>query len=126
MKFIRANLDLTNDRIPDHLLKFWLLPGFTVNAPYRTRDPQVMIFLYIMDLNSAPDQTFDQILYSSFFGLLFYRFQVVLAATAYSRRSHIPIPPFRIFDYAAYALPNLARPGRLMKEYMGIVSGPQD
>lgn len=115
--FIRYNRDITNDRLPDILLNFWSVPDFTTNARYRVNDAKILVFMYILKLHFEKPEMVEKCLSTYWFAILFYNFQVILAATAYSRKTHIPIKPFRIFDVDEYITPDLQKPSQLMKEY---------
>ena len=115
--FIRYNRDITNDCLPDILLKFWSVPDFTINSLYKPQDPQALVFMFVLKLYFDSPKEMEKMLNSFGFSVLFYNFQVVLAATAYSRKSHIPIRPFQIFNVDHYILPALQRPGVLIREY---------
>lgn len=119
--FIRYNRDITNERLPDLLLKFWSIPDFSIETTYKITDSQVLVFMFILNLHFDSLEEIEQLLNSFQFSLLFYRFQIVLAATAYSRKCHIPIQPFKIFDVEEYILPQLEKSGQLMREYERIV-----
>lgn len=115
--YIRYNQDITNEQLPDLLLKFWSIPEFRVKTTYKSTDPQVLVFMFILKLYFASSEEIEKVLNTFEFSQLFYRFQVILAATAYSRKYHIPIKPFKIFDIEKYILPRLEKSGQLMKEY---------
>lgn len=119
--FIRYNRNMTNDRLPDLFIKFWSIPDFSIDTTYKSNDSQVLVFMFILDLNFNSHQETEQILNSFQFSLLFYRFQVILATTAYSRANQIPLQPFKIFDVAGYTLPQLDNPGYLLSEYERII-----
>ena len=115
--FIRYNRDITNDRLPDILLHFWSVPDFTTNARYEVNDARILVFMYILKLHFKKAEMVEKCLSTFWFAVLFYNFQVVLAATAYSRKTHIPIQPFKIFDVDEYISSNLQKPSQLMREY---------
>lgn len=118
--YIRYNRNITNERLPDLLLKFWSIPDFGVKSTYTTTDSQVLIFMFILKFYFGSSEEIEKALNTFQFSQLFYRFQVILATTAYSRKYHIPIRPFKLFDVKAYILPQLEKPSQLIKEYKRI------
>lgn len=115
--FIKNHRDITNDCVPDILLDFWLIPDFNVNARYDLDDARILVFMYILRLYVEKTEIVEKCLSTFSFAILFYHFQVILAATAYSRKTHIPIRPVKIFCINEYLLPNLRKPGQLLREY---------
>lgn len=124
--FIRYNPDITNERLPDILLKFWSIPDFGIESTYKSTDSQALVFMFILRFYFDSSEEVEKALDSFQFSQLFYRFQVILATTAYSRKYHIPIKPFKIFDVKEYILPHLKKPGQLMREYERIIKARKE
>lgn len=123
--YIRHNPDMTNERLPDLLLQFWQVPDFSVFMENRRVRPQYFIMLFIINSEFNSFEKTEQVFQSLQFHLLFYRFQVILAATAWCRKHQLPIKPFPIFDISKYSMPDLNDPDLLMKEYNRIVEPNQ-
>ncbi|MDE6451956.1 MAG: hypothetical protein K2L23_06675 [Odoribacter sp.] len=120
--YIRHNLEVTTDRLPDVLVKFWTIPDFLTHLQYENKGVQMIVFMYIVRMNKWPEEKMEEFIKSFYFGQLFYCFQVILATISYCRQNHIPIVPFPIFDLEKYSLPALCKEGELLK-YYGLITG---
>lgn len=117
MDFIQQNPDLTTDRLPDELIKFWTIQDFTTNPQSLPQDLQLLIFMYILRLVGYDTEEAGLILNSYRFNRLFYGFQV----TAYCRENDIEITPFPIFQIDKYSIPDLRDGEELMRQYEIVV-----
>lgn len=115
--YIRRNRNKTTEDLPDELLKFWAIPDFSNEKWGKVEDAKMLVFMFVLKLQYKSLKEVEMILNSFRFYQSFYHFQVILAATAYSRKSHIPIKPCKIFDVREYAVPTFEKPGELIREY---------
>lgn len=120
--YIRNNLDITADRLPDILVKFWTVPDFLTHLSSEMKSVQIFVFIYIVRMNKWPEEEMEEFIRSFHFGQLFYCFQVILAAISYCRRNNIPVAPFPVFDLEKYSLPTLYEEEELLR-YYGLVVG---
>lgn len=121
IEFIKDNPDITTHKLPDRLLKYWIVPKFTKNMEYKISDDQILIFMYIVGLNKMSEKKVERFLNSYRFNQLFFSFQIILAATEYSRRTNVRLEPFPVFDIEKYIIPDLNVPEMLVKQYNSIV-----
>lgn len=120
--YIRDNLDITTDQLPDILVKFWTVPDFLTHLQCETRGVQVFVFMYIVRMNKWPEEEMEEFIKSFHFSQLFYCFQVILAAISHCRENNIPIAPFPIFDLEKYSLPAMCEEEQLL-EYYEMITG---
>lgn len=118
--YIRNNLDVTADRLPDILVKFWTVPDFLTHLSCEMKSVQIFVFIYIVRMNKWPEEKMEEFIRSFHFGQLFYCFQVILAAISYCRKNNIPVAPFPVFDLEKYLLPTLCEEEELLR-YYGLV-----
>lgn len=120
--YIRNNLDITADRLPDILVKFWTVPDFLNSMSSARKSVQIFVFIYIVRMNKWPEEEMEEFIRSFHFGQLFYCFQIILAAISYCRKNNIPVAPFPVFDLEKYSLPTLCE-GEQLLQYYGLVTG---
>lgn len=117
--FMLANPNATNEDIPDKLLKSWAIEGFRSNPNAIPNSLQQTFFVHIYHeiiLNKSGLFTnYDTYRYYS----LFFSFQIILAATIYSRKYHEPLRSVKIFDLKSYRVfsYSLVNKKNLLKSY---------
>ena len=121
IKFIKENPDIMTHQLPNWLLKYWIIPKFTTTMSYKVNDDQILVFMYILGLNKMSEKKAERFLNSYRFNQLFFSFQIILAATEYSRRAKMRLEPFPVFDIEKYIIPDLNVPAMLVKQYNSIV-----
>lgn len=115
--YIRDHLEITTDRLPDVLVKFWMIPDFFKNFEYQTEGVQLLVFMFVLRMNNYPEDKLDEVIKTFYFNWLFCSFQIILATINYCRNNRIPVSPFPLFDLQQYSLPDLEDGKQLLKFY---------
>lgn len=99
--FIYHHQNSTNEEIPEDFLNLWSVKhsGSSSNG-----EIQILIFTYVLRLTLNSSDETEKMLYTPLFFLLFTHFQIIVNATLYSRKHHISIPPFKIFNIRNYQM----------------------
>lgn len=119
LEFIKENPEATTHQIPDSLLKAWLITNFTKEPDKSPSSLQKTIFMYIYQ-NTCPYRRGKVVSFDTYhFFCSFYSFQIILAATAMSRKYEKELKPMKIFDLGNYNLYHLelSKPESLERLY---------
>lgn len=100
LSFIKSNLDITFDRVPQHLMDFWRLDDFPDIPVYELAfTKQWGVFVYaLLDYKMRQNITEFKMEIDMFIQL-FMTWQTILALAKVSQETDIKIKPVKLFDF---------------------------
>ena len=100
LDFIKMNLDVTFDEVPEHLTDFWRLDNFT--DLYRedlASTKQWSVFMYALLAYKKEKNIMEFKLRVNEFVDLFITWQTILAIAEVSLKTDINVKPVKLFDF---------------------------
>lgn len=101
--FIRQNLNVTTDQIPDHLLQYWISPDIEKQTFGNNKDyAQLGVFMIGFSANELRKGNIAYQVDEETIHNIFMRYQYILNVEDLRRKINIGFDPIRVFDFDNY------------------------